>query len=91
MREAAQNLWLHGPDWDDVAANLEHRAAAIEAKLTGASAAREECTDLPLKMRAVPLSAEQILDRVRALADECGCVLSSPASWRKAGSAAPRR
>jgi len=31
MREAAQNLWLHGPDWDGVAADLESRAVAIEA------------------------------------------------------------
>jgi len=31
MREAAQNLWMHGPDWDDVAADLERRAAALEA------------------------------------------------------------
>ena len=31
MREAAQSLWLHGPDWDDLAAELEHRAAALEA------------------------------------------------------------
>ncbi|GAA2706561.1 hypothetical protein [Actinoplanes palleronii] len=31
MREAAQNLWLHGPDWDDIAADLEHRATALEA------------------------------------------------------------
>jgi hypothetical protein len=31
MREAAQNLWLHGPDWDDIAAELERRAAALEA------------------------------------------------------------
>jgi hypothetical protein len=31
MREAAQSLWLHGPDWDDVAAELEKRAEALEA------------------------------------------------------------
>ncbi|WP_406404807.1 hypothetical protein OH805_37170 [Streptomyces sp. NBC_00879] len=22
MREAAENLWMHGPDWDDIAADL---------------------------------------------------------------------
>ncbi|MEV4417447.1 hypothetical protein [Catellatospora sp. NPDC049609] len=31
MREAAQNLWLHGPDWDDIAADLTRRADAMEA------------------------------------------------------------
>lgn len=31
MREAAQNLWLHGPDWDDLAAALERRAEELEA------------------------------------------------------------
>ncbi|MER6327180.1 hypothetical protein [Streptomyces coelicoflavus] len=31
MREAAQNLWLHGPDWDDIAAGLAKRADALEA------------------------------------------------------------
>lgn len=31
MREAAQSLWLHGPDWDDVAAELERRAEALDA------------------------------------------------------------
>ncbi len=31
MREAAQNLWLHGPDWDDLAADLERRATALES------------------------------------------------------------
>jgi hypothetical protein len=31
MREAAQNLWLHGPDWDDIAADLTRRADALEA------------------------------------------------------------
>ncbi|GAA4608054.1 hypothetical protein BJY16_006649 [Actinoplanes octamycinicus] len=30
MREAAHSLKLHGPDWDDIAADLEHRAAARE-------------------------------------------------------------
>ncbi|MCL7495994.1 hypothetical protein M8I34_31975 [Streptomyces sp. MCA2] len=25
MREAAENLWMHGPDWDDVAADLVKR------------------------------------------------------------------
>jgi hypothetical protein len=31
MREAARNLWMHGPDWDDIAARLEERAHALEA------------------------------------------------------------
>ncbi|AEV84702.1 hypothetical protein ACWT_3679 [Actinoplanes sp. SE50] len=31
MREAAQSLWVHGPDWDDIAAGLECRATALEA------------------------------------------------------------
>lgn len=31
LREAAQSLWLHGPDWDDIAADLERRASALEA------------------------------------------------------------
>ncbi|WP_306325143.1 hypothetical protein [Streptomyces venezuelae] len=26
MREAAASLWLHGPDWDDIAADLERQA-----------------------------------------------------------------
>ena len=28
--QAARNLRLHGPDWDDIATGLECRAAAIE-------------------------------------------------------------
>ncbi|MDT0344786.1 hypothetical protein [Streptomyces litchfieldiae] len=31
LREAAENLWLHGPDWDDIAAELTRRAEALEA------------------------------------------------------------
>ncbi|GAA4630104.1 hypothetical protein GCM10023196_054080 [Actinoallomurus vinaceus] len=31
MREAADSLYLHGPDWDDIAADLRHRADALEA------------------------------------------------------------
>lgn len=31
MREAALNLWLHGPDWDGIAADLERRADVLEA------------------------------------------------------------
>ncbi|KJS60496.1 hypothetical protein [Streptomyces rubellomurinus] len=31
MREAARSLWSHGPDWDDIAADLERRADALEA------------------------------------------------------------
>ncbi|MGQ4487148.1 hypothetical protein ACN6LM_004175 [Streptomyces sp. SAS_281] len=30
LREAAQSLWLHGPDWDEVAAGLAERADALE-------------------------------------------------------------
>lgn len=30
MREAAQSLWLHGPDWDGIAADLERRAETLE-------------------------------------------------------------
>ncbi|WP_433462414.1 hypothetical protein [Spirillospora sp. CA-128828] len=31
MREAAENLWLHGPDWDDIATDLTRRADVLEA------------------------------------------------------------
>ncbi|GIE90707.1 hypothetical protein [Actinoplanes regularis] len=31
MREAALSLIIHGPDWDDIAADLQARAAALEA------------------------------------------------------------
>ncbi|QIQ02601.1 hypothetical protein [Streptomyces liangshanensis] len=31
MRQAAENLWLHGPDWDNIAADLTKRADALEA------------------------------------------------------------
>lgn len=31
LREAAENLWMHGPDWDDIAAGLVERADALEA------------------------------------------------------------
>ncbi|MCX0244727.1 hypothetical protein [Streptomyces drozdowiczii] len=31
LREAARSLWLHGPDWDGVAAGLVERADALEA------------------------------------------------------------
>ncbi|MFI6846356.1 hypothetical protein OG535_01725 [Kitasatospora sp. NBC_00085] len=30
MREAAQSLYLHGPDWDDIAADLQKRADELE-------------------------------------------------------------
>ncbi|MGA5817542.1 hypothetical protein ACPC54_06740 [Kitasatospora sp. NPDC094028] len=30
MREAARSLWSHGPDWDDIALDLERRADALE-------------------------------------------------------------
>ncbi|MEV6841747.1 hypothetical protein AB0N17_46495 [Streptomyces sp. NPDC051133] len=30
LREAAENLWRHGPDWDDIAADLIRRADALE-------------------------------------------------------------
>ncbi|WP_031010070.1 hypothetical protein [Streptomyces sp. NRRL F-5727] len=32
LREAAQNLWLHGPDWDDIAARLTQQAEELEAR-----------------------------------------------------------
>ncbi|MFC8176249.1 hypothetical protein [Streptomyces sp. NPDC057325] len=31
LREAAENLWMHGPDWDHVAEGLKKRADALEA------------------------------------------------------------
>ncbi|MEV0144761.1 MULTISPECIES: hypothetical protein [unclassified Nonomuraea] len=31
MRQAAENLWLHGPDWDHIAADLTKQANALEA------------------------------------------------------------
>ncbi|KOG50416.1 hypothetical protein [Streptomyces decoyicus] len=31
MREAAENLWMHGQDWDDVAADPVKRAEVREA------------------------------------------------------------
>lgn len=31
LREAAENLWLHGPEWDDIAAELTRRADALDA------------------------------------------------------------
>ncbi|MFD2691109.1 hypothetical protein ACFS5L_40685 [Streptomyces phyllanthi] len=31
MREAAESLYLHGPDWDDIAADLRRRADALES------------------------------------------------------------
>lgn len=31
MRETAENLWMHGPDWDDIAADLATQADALEA------------------------------------------------------------
>lgn len=31
MREAAENLWLHGPDWDQLANDLKRQADALEA------------------------------------------------------------
>lgn len=32
LREAAENLWMHGPDWDDIAADLVKRAEALERR-----------------------------------------------------------
>ncbi|WP_329611652.1 hypothetical protein [Kitasatospora herbaricolor] len=32
LREAAQNLWLHGPDWDDIATELTRQAEELEAR-----------------------------------------------------------
>ncbi|MEE1783750.1 hypothetical protein PUR71_12645 [Streptomyces sp. SP17BM10] len=31
LREAARSLWSHGPDWDDIAADLERRAESLES------------------------------------------------------------
>lgn len=31
LREAAESLWMHGPDWDDVAAELVRRADTLDA------------------------------------------------------------
>ncbi|MEU6484630.1 hypothetical protein [Streptomyces sp. NPDC046887] len=30
LREAASSLWLHGPEWDAIATELERRAEALE-------------------------------------------------------------
>lgn len=30
MRAAADSLWAHGPDWDDIAADLRQKAEALE-------------------------------------------------------------
>lgn len=32
IREAAQSLWMHGPDWDDIATDLERRAEGSERR-----------------------------------------------------------
>ncbi|MGC4759116.1 hypothetical protein [Micromonospora trifolii] len=32
MREAADSLYMHGPDWDDLAAELRSRADALEGR-----------------------------------------------------------
>ncbi|EFK99672.1 conserved hypothetical protein [Streptomyces sp. SPB78] len=32
LREAAGNLWMHGPEWDEIAAGLRRRAAFLEAE-----------------------------------------------------------
>jgi hypothetical protein len=31
-REAAENLWLHDPEWDAIAADLQRRAETLEAE-----------------------------------------------------------
>ncbi|MFF8710072.1 hypothetical protein ACF07T_01320 [Streptomyces sp. NPDC015184] len=31
-REAAGHLWLHGPDWDGLAADLTERADALDTR-----------------------------------------------------------
>ncbi|MFF3935010.1 hypothetical protein [Streptomyces phaeofaciens] len=31
LREAAESLWMHGPDWDGIAADLVKRADVLEA------------------------------------------------------------
>ncbi|MFI2374138.1 hypothetical protein ACH5AO_03555 [Streptomyces sp. NPDC018964] len=38
MREAAESLWLHGPDWDHIAADLTRRADALQADCSGPDA-----------------------------------------------------
>lgn len=35
LREAAQNLWLRGPEWDAIAASLTKRAETLEADASG--------------------------------------------------------
>jgi hypothetical protein len=32
MREAADSLYMHGPDWDDIAADLRRQADALESR-----------------------------------------------------------
>lgn len=32
LREAAQNLWQHGPDWDGIAADRDRQAEELEAR-----------------------------------------------------------
>ncbi|MBO1334485.1 hypothetical protein [Streptomyces sp. VRA16 Mangrove soil] len=31
LRRAAESLWMHGPDWDDIATGLVQRADALDA------------------------------------------------------------
>ncbi|GAA4581762.1 hypothetical protein GCM10023176_62650 [Micromonospora coerulea] len=32
MREAADSLYMHGPDWDDIAADLRRQADALDSR-----------------------------------------------------------
>jgi hypothetical protein len=32
LREAAGSLWMHGPDWDEIANGMRRRAAFLEAE-----------------------------------------------------------
>jgi hypothetical protein len=35
LREAAESLWMHGPDWDGIAADMVKRADALDAGTAG--------------------------------------------------------
>ncbi|MEW1912561.1 hypothetical protein AB0442_29695 [Kitasatospora sp. NPDC085895] len=37
LREAADNLYLHGPSWDGIAADLRRRADALDSGVTSAA------------------------------------------------------
>ncbi|MFD3456190.1 hypothetical protein ACFWVC_28935 [Streptomyces sp. NPDC058691] len=38
LREAADSLYLHGPEWDDIAADLRRRAEALDRQPAGPQA-----------------------------------------------------